>query len=83
MSTQQRWCVAHSFHASRVQDDYNCLTFPGNSCGTLAYVAPEVLCGKKVDQSIDVYRCAGCPTRWLFCLLINACVQVLIVFKGK
>ena len=43
----------------RVQDDNSSLAFPCNSCGTVSYVAPEALCNKKVDQSIDVYRCAA------------------------
>jgi serine/threonine protein kinase len=38
----------------RVEDD--CESFPFNSCGTAAYVAPEALVmNKKVDSSVDVY----------------------------
>jgi serine/threonine protein kinase len=31
------------FGLSRVEDDDLCATFPFNSCGTAAYVAPEAL----------------------------------------
>jgi serine/threonine protein kinase len=31
------------FGLSRVEDDDTCATFPFNSCGTAAYVAPEAL----------------------------------------
>jgi hypothetical protein len=31
------------FGLSRVEDDDSCATFPFNSCGTAAYVAPEAL----------------------------------------
>jgi serine/threonine protein kinase len=40
----------------RVEDDNESSTFPFNSCGTAAYVAPEALaCSKKVNSSVDVY----------------------------
>lgn len=40
----------------RVEDDDSCSSFPFNSCGTAAYVAPEALiCNKKVNSSVDVY----------------------------
>lgn len=40
----------------RVEDDESCSTFPFNSCGTAAYVAPEALISnKKVNSSVDVY----------------------------
>ncbi len=39
-----------------VEDDDTCASFPFNSCGTAAYVAPEALiCNKKVNSSVDVY----------------------------
>ncbi|GIL83127.1 hypothetical protein Vretimale_11467 [Volvox reticuliferus] len=44
------------FGLSRVEDDDTCASFPFNSCGTAAYVAPEALiCNKKVNSSVDVY----------------------------
>eukprot|EP00775_Hariotina_reticulata_P001838 gene1838-2170_t len=44
------------FGLSRVEDDDTCATFPFNSCGTAAYVAPEALITtKKVNASVDVY----------------------------
>ncbi|KIZ00957.1 Serine/threonine-protein kinase ppk16 [Monoraphidium neglectum] len=44
------------FGLSRVEDDDSCATFPFNSCGTAAYVAPEALVtSKKVNSSVDVY----------------------------
>jgi serine/threonine protein kinase len=44
------------FGLSRVEDDDNSSSFPFNSCGTAAYVAPEALiCNKKVNSSVDVY----------------------------
>ncbi|KAJ9519284.1 hypothetical protein QJQ45_017942 [Haematococcus lacustris] len=44
------------FGLSRVEDDDNNSSFPFNSCGTAAYVAPEALiCNKKVNSSVDVY----------------------------
>ncbi|KAF6253683.1 hypothetical protein COO60DRAFT_397163 [Scenedesmus sp. NREL 46B-D3] len=44
------------FGLSRVEDDDACDTFPFNSCGTAAYVAPEaLLTTKKVNASVDVY----------------------------
>ncbi|WIA38873.1 hypothetical protein OEZ86_002148 [Tetradesmus obliquus] len=44
------------FGLSRVEDDDSCATFPFNSCGTAAYVAPEALITtKKVNASVDVY----------------------------
>jgi hypothetical protein len=38
-------CAAQvsDFGLSRVEDDDTCATFPFNSCGTAAYVAPEAL----------------------------------------
>lgn len=37
------------FGLSRVEDDGSAATFPFNSCGTAAYVAPEALtCSRKV-----------------------------------
>ena len=39
----------------RVEDDDTSSSFPFNSCGTAAYVAPEALiCNKKVNSSVDV-----------------------------
>jgi serine/threonine protein kinase len=39
-----------------VEDDETHSSFPFNSCGTAAYVAPEALiCNKKVNSSVDVY----------------------------
>jgi serine/threonine protein kinase len=35
------------FGLSRVEDDDTCATFPFNSCGTAAYVAPEALINTK------------------------------------
>lgn len=44
------------FGLSRVEDDETCSSFPFNSCGTAAYVAPEALISnKKVNSSVDVY----------------------------
>jgi len=44
------------FGLSRVEDDDNHSSFPFNSCGTAAYVAPEALiCNKKVNSSVDVF----------------------------
>lgn len=44
------------FGLSRVEDDETHASFPFNSCGTAAYVAPEALiCNKKVNSSVDVY----------------------------
>ncbi|GAX83961.1 hypothetical protein CEUSTIGMA_g11385.t1 [Chlamydomonas eustigma] len=44
------------FGLSRVEDDDTSSSFPFNSCGTAAYVAPEALiCNKKVNSSVDVY----------------------------
>ncbi len=44
------------FGLSRVEDDDTHASFPFNSCGTAAYVAPEALiCNKKVNSSVDVY----------------------------
>jgi serine/threonine protein kinase len=48
------------FGLSRVEDDDVCGTFPFNSCGTAAYVAPEALITtKKVNASVDVYAFGG------------------------
>jgi serine/threonine protein kinase len=52
--------IRTSFHKPdvlcRVEDDDNHSSFPFNSCGTAAYVAPEALiCNKKVNSSVDVY----------------------------
>ncbi len=45
------------FGLSRVEDDDTSSSFPFNSCGTAAYVAPEALiCNKKVNSSVDVSR---------------------------
>jgi len=42
-------------HTHRVEDDEQS-SFPFNSCGTAAYVAPEALiCNRKVTSSVDVY----------------------------
>jgi len=42
-------------HTNRVEDDEQS-SFPFNSCGTAAYVAPEALiCNRKVNSSVDVY----------------------------
>lgn len=39
-----------------MEDDDNHSSFPFNSCGTAAYVAPEALiCNKKVNSSVDVF----------------------------
>ncbi|KAG1661344.1 hypothetical protein FOA52_005906 [Chlamydomonas sp. UWO 241] len=44
------------FGLSRVEDDGTSASFPFNSCGTAAYVAPEALtCNRKVTSSVDVY----------------------------
>ncbi|KAG1661596.1 hypothetical protein FOA52_000771 [Chlamydomonas sp. UWO 241] len=44
------------FGLSRVEDDDVSSSFPFNSCGTVAYVAPEALISnKKVTSSVDVY----------------------------
>eukprot|EP00798_Chlamydomonas_sp_ICE-L_P005664 gene5664-8989_t len=44
------------FGLSRVEDDDSAASFPFNSCGTAAYVAPEALISnKKVTSSVDVY----------------------------
>ncbi|MEW5297631.1 MAG: hypothetical protein WDW36_000829 [Sanguina aurantia] len=44
------------FGLSRVEDDEASSSFPFNSCGTAAYVAPEALIThKKVNSSVDVY----------------------------
>jgi len=44
------------FGLSRVEDDGSAATFPFNSCGTAAYVAPEALTScRKVTSSVDVY----------------------------
>ena len=38
-----------------MEDDDTSSSFPFNSCGTAAYVAPEALiCNKKVNSSVDV-----------------------------
>jgi serine/threonine protein kinase len=43
------------FGLSRVEDDDVSSSFPFNSCGTVAYVAPEALISnKKVTSSVDV-----------------------------
>lgn len=43
------------FGLSRVEDDDSCATFPFNSCGTAAYVAPEALITtKKVRPGFDL-----------------------------
>ena len=42
-------------YVCRVEDDDTSSSFPFNSCGTAAYVAPEALiCNKKVNSSVDV-----------------------------
>lgn len=44
------------FGLSRVEDDRNDSGFRGNSCGTAAYIAPEVLMmSKQVKNSVDAY----------------------------
>lgn len=49
-------CCAVLWCGHRVEDDDSCSSFPFNSCGTAAYVAPEALiCNKKVNSSVDVY----------------------------
>jgi hypothetical protein len=37
-----------------VEDDESCSTFPFNSCGTAAYVAPEALISNKKVNSVAV-----------------------------
>lgn len=44
------------FGLSRVEDDADDSGFRGNSCGTAAYIAPEVLMmSKKVKNTVDAY----------------------------
>jgi serine/threonine protein kinase len=58
------------FGLSRVEDDDTCATFPFNSCGTAAYVAPEALITtKKVSpraclglRVVDDVRVLSYPT---------------------
>jgi serine/threonine protein kinase len=46
------------FGLSRVEDDDTCATFPFNSCGTAAYVAPEALITtKKVREARCLDSC--------------------------
>jgi serine/threonine protein kinase len=40
------------FGLSRVEDDETCATFPFNSCGTAAYVAPEALITSKKVRGV-------------------------------
>lgn len=60
------------FGLSRVEDDDTCATFPFNSCGTAAYVAPEALITtKKVCAVPDSICCL--QLMQLFCCATRTC----------
>jgi len=59
LSVGDRRIMLGDFGVTRALDDSNSVTSAGNVTATVAYAAPEVLCGAAVDGRADVYA-LGC-----------------------